>query len=135
MGVVLKCSIGPTYPEDPPEITIQIKEGLSDGQAQDLTDLAKQVACDNVGMVMGYTMAEAIREWLAENNVSSTDGSMHANMLRRMDEKSKQTRKETARIEVRVKRDSFPHADLCVSIGCLLCAWKLNSSQANSRLM
>ncbi|CAM9201848.1 unnamed protein product [Sphacelaria rigidula] len=38
-------------------------------------------------MAMGYTIAECLKEWLADNNVpSAVDGSMHGEMLRRMAE-------------------------------------------------
>jgi RWD domain len=100
VGVNLICKIGSSYPDTAPEIEIEITDGLLPAQARELQQLANETAEANVGMPMGYTIAEAIREWLVENNISNTDGSMHANMLRRMDEKSKQTRKEVAIQEV-----------------------------------
>eukprot|EP00953_Heterococcus_sp_UTEX-ZZ885_P034763 17984-Heterococcus_DN1.PRE.1 len=96
VGVNLICKIGSSYPDTAPEIEIEITDGLLPAQARELQQLANETAEANVGMPMGFTIAEAIREWLVENNISNTDGSMHANMLRRMDEKSKQTRKEVA---------------------------------------
>ena len=100
VGVDFRCSVGPTYPDQVPEIAIENATGLAPPQVQDLLELAQQTAADNVGMVMGYTIAEAIREWLIEHNVNTADGSMHANMLRRMDENTKRVKKEDARIEV-----------------------------------
>ncbi|KAG5178363.1 ubiquitin-conjugating enzyme/RWD-like protein [Tribonema minus] len=96
VGVDMVCTIGPSYPDTPPDIDIVIKQGLNEAQAQELLALAQQNAQDNVGIAMGYTLAEAIREWLADNNQSATDGSMHANMLRRMDEKTKQAKQKGA---------------------------------------
>lgn len=44
-------------------------------QVEELLQLAQTQAEENVGMAMGYTIAESLKEWLADNNVpSAVDG-------------------------------------------------------------
>ncbi|CAN0216919.1 unnamed protein product, partial [Hapterophycus canaliculatus] len=63
-------------------------------QVEELLQLAQTQAEENVGMAMGYTIAESLKEWLADNNVpSAVDGSMHGEMLRRMAEGDRDRRK------------------------------------------
>jgi RWD domain len=98
VGIDLVCTMGASYPDEPPDIEIEVTAGLSDQQASELLALAQQTASENVGIAVGYTLTEALREWLAENNISATDGSMHANMLRRMDDKTKAAAKVAAKV-------------------------------------
>lgn len=45
-------------------------------------------------MAMVYTLTDTIREWLLEHNIAGQDGSMHAEMLKRMHMKEKQKKKD-----------------------------------------
>ena len=100
VGVNLICGIPETYPDAVPDMSIEVTSGLLQAQASEIEELAAQTASENVGMVMGYTIAEAVRDWLLEHNISQEDGSMHANMLRRMDANTKRDRAEIALEEV-----------------------------------
>ncbi|CAM9190369.1 unnamed protein product [Phaeothamnion confervicola] len=94
VGVDFICEIPPEYPEVVPSINIAVTKGLTPKQRELLLDLAEEKARENVGMVMGYSVAEAVREWLCDNNVDCGDsGSMHAAMLRRMAESDRAKRR------------------------------------------
>lgn len=56
--------------------------------------IVEDTAAQNIGMVCGYMLTEAVREWLVENNVTQIDNSMHASMMRRMDKKEKNDKQE-----------------------------------------
>mmetsp|Transcript_44878 Transcript_44878/g.65598 ORF Transcript_44878/g.65598 Transcript_44878/m.65598 type:complete len:296 (+) Transcript_44878:144-1031(+) len=74
-----------TYPEVAPEITINNRRGLGDHQIPEIMELVNTTAEENIGMAMIFTIAEAVKEWLNENNVKGADGSMHTAMLQRME--------------------------------------------------
>ncbi|CAM9654179.1 unnamed protein product [Pylaiella littoralis] len=94
VGIDFSCRIPERYPDEPPEVDVAGTKGLTPKQVEELLDLAKTQAEENVGMAMGYTIAEGLKEWLADNNVpSAVDGSMHGEMLRRMAEGDRDRRK------------------------------------------
>mmetsp|Transcript_1617 Transcript_1617/g.2422 ORF Transcript_1617/g.2422 Transcript_1617/m.2422 type:complete len:250 (-) Transcript_1617:17-766(-) len=88
--VTLQCSICENYPDESPSFQIEQVKGLSKDEIEELENLVTNVVEENVGIVVGYTLTEAIREWLVEHNQSASDNSMHASMLRRMDAKTKE---------------------------------------------
>lgn len=45
---------------------------------------------ENIGMPMVFTLCEAIKDWLLENNHEMQDDSMHAQMMRRQQQKDKE---------------------------------------------
>lgn len=95
VGVKATFSIPPTYPDVPAAVAIEAEKGLSSAQTGELTAYAEGKALENVGMAMVYTLVDAVREWLAEHNIAGQDGSMHAEMLKRMHMKEKEKQRET----------------------------------------
>lgn len=98
VGVKATFDIPPTYPDVPAAVTIEAEKGLSSSQTTELTAFAGGKALENVGMAMVYTLVDLVREWLAERNLAGQDGSMHAEMLKRvyMKEKEQQREKDAA---------------------------------------
>lgn len=87
VGINFICRIPEQYPDEAPDVDVEVAKGLTPKQCEELVLLARTQAQENVGMAMGYTIAECLKEWLADNNVpSAVDGSMHGEMLRRMAE-------------------------------------------------
>ena len=96
--VTLECTIPAAYPNVGPEMRVAVDKGLSPKQADELLALANAQADENVGMPMMFTVGEALKEWLVEHNrPGQGDGSMYADMMRRMEEdKRKKAAQEAA---------------------------------------
>ena len=63
------------------------KQGLAEDQRKTILDLANDEAQANEGMPAIFAVCEAVRAWLLDNNVKGLDdGSMHAQMMRKMKE-------------------------------------------------
>ena len=45
-----------------------MKKGLIDSQVKEIKQLLDQQVKENMGMAMMYTLSEAVREYLVENN-------------------------------------------------------------------
>lgn len=102
-----------------------MKKGLADSQVKEIKQLLAQQVEENMGMAMMYTLSEAVREYLVENNREEMyvaaaaavtvdgfcsgaecgesfnlcieqDGSEHQEMLRRMELKKKKEEKVEA---------------------------------------
>lgn len=52
-----------------PEIDIEIKKGLGSKHKEELLELLNSCASENIEMPSIYTIVEAAREWLIDNNV------------------------------------------------------------------
>lgn len=73
------CELPDTYPSDtPPVLKIQIEKGLSTNQSEELKELADRVASENLGAPSIFAVAEAVKEWLVDNNIAGQDGSMYS---------------------------------------------------------
>ena len=60
---------------------------MAEPQRKDILELANNEAENNIGMPAIFTICEAVREWLSENNVKGQDdGSMYAQMMRKAKE-------------------------------------------------
>eukprot|EP00563_Minutocellus_polymorphus_P004393 CAMPEP_0181042974 /NCGR_PEP_ID=MMETSP1070-20121207/12448_1 /TAXON_ID=265543 /ORGANISM="Minutocellus polymorphus, Strain NH13" /LENGTH=310 /DNA_ID=CAMNT_0023121247 /DNA_START=222 /DNA_END=1154 /DNA_ORIENTATION=- len=96
--VVIKliATIPLDYPEaSVPELDVEVIKGLAGDQVKDLKAVANEEAEANAGMPAIFAVCEAVRAWLAENNVKGLDdGSMHAQMMRKMKEKEKAKAKQ-----------------------------------------
>lgn len=58
------------YPEAcPPDITFDIKKGISEKQKPEIEELITAQLEENSGCASMYIVAEAVREWLVDNNV------------------------------------------------------------------
>ena len=94
--VKLVANIPLEYPETSlPQLDLEIIKGLSQDNKNELLQLANTEAGANAGMPAIFAVCEAVRAWLADNNVKGLDdASMHAQMMRKA--------KEAERREVRV---------------------------------
>jgi len=94
--VKLVANIPLDYPEiSLPELDLEIIKGLSLDNKNELLKIANDEAEANAGMPAIFAVCEAVRAWLADNNVKGLDdASMHAQMMRKA--------KEAERREVRV---------------------------------
>ncbi|CAI5740588.1 unnamed protein product [Peronospora destructor] len=96
VALLLKAEIPETYPDVEPKLEIVVKKGLIDSQVKEIKQLLDQQVEENMGMAMMYTLSEAVREYLVENNREGNDGSEHQEMLRRMEQKKKKDDKVEA---------------------------------------
>jgi hypothetical protein len=83
--VKLVARIPLDYPEGMlPELDIEILKGLSQDNKEELLRLANSEAEANAGMPAIFSICEAVRSWLADNNVKGLDdASMYAQMMRK----------------------------------------------------
>mmetsp|Transcript_42192 Transcript_42192/g.98994 ORF Transcript_42192/g.98994 Transcript_42192/m.98994 type:complete len:255 (+) Transcript_42192:82-846(+) len=82
VGVTLRVSYTPEYPETAPEWELVNIIGLNDDKQEDLRNTISETVESSIGMVMIYTVAEACREWLRAHNVKAL--SMHEEMMKRL---------------------------------------------------
>ena len=94
VAIKLIASIPLDYPEvSPPELDVKVIKGLSFDQVKEILAVANDEAEANAGMPAIFAVCEAVRAWLAENNVKGLDdGSMHAQMMRKMREKERKAK-------------------------------------------
>ena len=102
VGVYLICEVPPEYPEVVPTINIEVIKGLGASHEEEIMALGNEKLAENLGMPSIFATAEAIREWLVENNIEGQDGSMYAQMMRKqsqkdVDEKKKEKKAAIAR--------------------------------------
>jgi hypothetical protein len=83
--VKLVARIPLDYPERTlPQLDIEVLKGLSLDNKDELLRLANDEAEANAGMPAIFSICEAVRSWLADNNVKGLDdASMHAQMMRK----------------------------------------------------
>eukprot|EP00978_Attheya_sp_CCMP212_P047016 scaffold421188_cov47-Attheya_sp.AAC.6 len=87
VGVKLLATIPLDYPESLPTLDLEILKGLAEEQRQEILEIGRSEAEANEGMPLIFVVCEAIRSWLADNNVKGLDdASMHAQMMRRAKE-------------------------------------------------
>jgi len=66
MTLGLKFTLPPTYPSILPEIEVENVEGLEDSQVESLQNKLLEMANENLGMPMIFTLVSHGREWLEE---------------------------------------------------------------------
>ena len=93
--VNLVATIPLNYPEDSesslPELDLEIIKGLSEDNKKEILVLANEEAEANAGMPVIFAVCEAVRTWLADNNVKGLDdASMHAQMMRKAKDAERQ---------------------------------------------
>ena len=79
VSAALICEMPSDYPSScAPIINLEVIKGLSLDRGDELKAVAVKVAEDNVGLPSVFTIAEAIKEWLVDNNIPGQDGSMYS---------------------------------------------------------
>ena len=73
------CTFPDDYPtSSAPIIEIEVTKGLSLDRGEELKAIAESVATENIGLPSIFTVAEAIKDWLIDNNIPGQDGSMYS---------------------------------------------------------
>jgi hypothetical protein len=118
--VKLVATIPLDYPENSlPKLELEIIKGLSQDNKDELLQLANNEAEANSGMPVIFAVCEAVRSWLADNNVKGLDdASMYAQMMRKTKEAE---RREVSVIQIMCSYDiSVVIFGLCVrGFGCM----------------
>ncbi len=86
--VHVQASLQVKYPDDYPsssipEFELNALKGLSKKQIDEMHSLAISSSEEQQGMPSVFSVCEALKEWLLDNNVPGQDDSMYAQMLRR----------------------------------------------------
>lgn len=86
---------------------------MADPQRQEILKLAENEVEANAGMPAIYAVCEAVREWLAENNLKGQDdGSMYAQMMRRAKEVEKQKIQAEQKFETQKTKEEMTETEL-----------------------
>ncbi|KAL0482787.1 hypothetical protein AKO1_014235, partial [Acrasis kona] len=72
VGLTLQITYPETYPEVKPEISIFSLKGLAKKETDELKKNLEQIAEDNLGTIMVFTLASSAQEWLLEHNDQKT---------------------------------------------------------------
>lgn len=97
--VLLDVTYPDTYPEVVPVIDVISEKGLDAAGVEALSAVISSCAEENVGEASVFTIAEAVKEWLEENNRDMGDGSMHQQMMDRIRAKNEAKEAEAAKLE------------------------------------
>lgn len=105
--VNLVATIPLNYPEEAlPELDLEIVKGLSEDNKNELLRLAEEEAVANEGMPAIFAVCEAVRTWLADNNVKGLDdASMHAQMMRKAKEAERKEAQAAQQFESQKKKE------------------------------
>lgn len=79
--VMLKVTYPKNYPQSLPQMTIEAITGLNDKKIATMLGIANKAAKENAGEVCIFTVTEAVKEWLADNN--EKEKTAHEEMLDR----------------------------------------------------
>jgi len=82
VGVTFHVTYTPEYPDIAPEWDLEDIKGLPDEKVGTLKETIEESINENLGMVMIYTVCDAIKDYLLENNVKEL--SMHEQMMQRL---------------------------------------------------
>eukprot|EP00579_Thalassiosira_antarctica_P023255 CAMPEP_0201990172 /NCGR_PEP_ID=MMETSP0904-20121228/93237_1 /ASSEMBLY_ACC=CAM_ASM_000553 /TAXON_ID=420261 /ORGANISM="Thalassiosira antarctica, Strain CCMP982" /LENGTH=300 /DNA_ID=CAMNT_0048544427 /DNA_START=15 /DNA_END=917 /DNA_ORIENTATION=- len=111
--VKLIATIPSAYPEENlPQLDLEILKGLSEDNKKELLQLANEEAEANEGMGSIYAVCEAVREWLADNNVKGLDdASMHAQMMRKAKDAERKEAQAAQQFESQKKNQEMSQAE------------------------
>eukprot|EP00559_Dactyliosolen_fragilissimus_P008989 CAMPEP_0184864112 /NCGR_PEP_ID=MMETSP0580-20130426/13821_1 /TAXON_ID=1118495 /ORGANISM="Dactyliosolen fragilissimus" /LENGTH=310 /DNA_ID=CAMNT_0027362765 /DNA_START=148 /DNA_END=1080 /DNA_ORIENTATION=+ len=114
VAVKLLATLPDDYPEfSLPDLNIEVLKGLAEDQRQTILQIANDEAEANQGMPMVFAVCEAVRAWLADNNVKGLDdGSMHAQMMRKMKEAEKSKAQAKLIFETQRKEEEMTAAEM-----------------------
>jgi len=66
--VLLKFTFPPKYPDEIPEMEFEEEENIDDDMKDEMMERLKEVAEENIGMAMVFTVVSEAIQWLAEAN-------------------------------------------------------------------
>ena len=93
LWVLLKFTFTPTYPEEVPLVEIEEEENMEEEMVHQLMARLRDVAEENLGMAMVFTIVSEAIQWLAETN----------DRIKREEEEEKQKKKDAEDEEERKK--------------------------------
>ena len=102
----------PDYPSVVPTVEIEVEKGLGKKHADELRLIALENAESNVGCPSIFGIAEAIKDWLMDNNNPGQDGSMYAEMMRRVQQKDAVEKKKVVKAAISAAADSEMRAEI-----------------------
>lgn len=112
VGCNLIVNLPEDYPEVLPELDVQIIKGLAQEQKEILLNIAMEEAEQYTGMPAIYSVCEAIRAWLVDNNVKGLDDqSMHAQMMRRAREEEIKKEQKQQQFESQKLKEEMTQAE------------------------
>ncbi|KAL7546700.1 hypothetical protein ACHAWF_010030 [Thalassiosira exigua] len=113
--VKLVAQIPYEYPEETaalPQLDLEILKGLSIDNKKELLQIANDEAEANAGMPVIFAVCEAVRAWLADNNVKGLDdASMHAQMMRKAKEAERREAQAAQQFESQKKKEEMTEAE------------------------
>ena len=113
VAIKLRVLYPKMYPEVVPSLEIESEKGLNKTQIEELSDVLKENAEENLGMPMVFTLAEAAKEWMQERNVESKgDGSAFERMQQRKQEIERAKLKEAQKQEEKERRQNEAEAEI-----------------------
>lgn len=113
VGIKLMATIPLGYPEQQPELNVEIVKGLSEEHRSKLLDMAREESTNNEGMPAIYSICEILREWLVDNNVKGLDdASMHAQMMRRAKDEEQKKKNAERQFEAQKKEEALSQAEV-----------------------
>jgi len=113
VAVKLMATIPELYPDEKADLDIEIIKGLAEPQRQTILEIANNEAESNLGMAAIFTICEAVREWLSENNEKGQeDESMYAQMMRKAKEAEKAKAQAEQKFEAQKTKDEMTEAEL-----------------------
>ena len=112
VAVALHVEFPTDYPSVVPIVSIEVEKGLGKKHADELRAIALENAESNVGGPSIFGIAEAIKDWLMDNNNSGQDGSMYAEMMRRVQQKDAVEKKKVDKAAISAAADSEMRAEI-----------------------
>lgn len=100
--VLFKVKFPESYPDTAPEITLEAAKGLNEKKMVVLDKIAADAVEEGLGEVVIFTVTEALKEWLSDNN--EKEKGMHEEMMERA-MKEKETKTKEAQKAARKKDD------------------------------
>jgi len=107
VSAVLHVTCPSNYPsESAPVLFVEPRKGLSKKQVEEMKELADETSGTGLGGPSVFSVCEALKEWLSDNNVAGQDDSMYAQMLRREQQKGLDVKKKEKSAKVAEAADA-----------------------------
>jgi hypothetical protein len=112
VAVSLMVEFPRDYPSVVPIVGIEVEKGLGKKHADELRAMAIEHAEINLGGPSIFVIAEAIKDWLMDNNNPGQDGSMYAEMMRRVQQKDTVEKKKEVKAAISAQADYEMRAEI-----------------------